>query len=122
MSSRSFRLSYALLAAALLAGCGSESMTTPVQQGATVGPAGGIASSTAPSNSQGTPSGGTGDIATERTGPPVTTAAPARTRRHAARTHHRRRVVRHNRRPAPPPVPASNSLPNNVTPGTGTNQ
>ena len=76
---------------------------------ATVGPAGGVASTTAPSNSQGTPSGGTGVLSTTRVGPsgavsqvPSMNTAPmadpsapvARPRRSRHRNRH------HARRPA----------------------
>lgn len=60
-------------------------------QGATNAPAGGIASSTAPSNSQGTPAGGTGVVGSAR----VSSATPAHTTR-------RRRPRRHTAKPATP--------------------
>ncbi len=61
------RSAFAAFAAALLAPVVARA------QGATGGPAGGVSSTTAPSNSQGTPAGGTGVIGGSRVG---TGAAP----------------------------------------------
>lgn len=93
------RLSIALVAATLVAAVATDDAFA---QGATVGPAGGIPSTTAPSNGQGTPSGGTGTLSTTRVGPATTatmptatTAAPRSTthrRRHHHRRHHRARA------------------------------
>ncbi len=93
MDSMTRRFSTVLLAAALAAGP-ALAQVTPGSP--TVGPAGGVASTTAPSNSQGTPAGGTGVIGTTRVGPSTTaastpdasTGAPA-PRRRARRVRHR---------------------------------
>jgi len=72
-------------------------------QGSTNAPPGGVSSTTAPSNSQGTPAGGTGIISTSRT--PGTTPAGAaplvggelgtRETTHTSRRRRRHRRVRH---------------------------
>lgn len=101
------RLSPALLAAVVAAGLvAAPAFAQITPGGATVGPAGGTASTTAPSNSQGTPAGGTGVIGTTtfgRGGNAVsgdTGSAPA-PRRHARRARHRaRHAARHSVRPA----------------------
>ncbi len=81
------RLCAALAAAGMVAALGADPVFA---QGATVGPAGGIPSTTAPSNSQGTPSGGTGNLSTTRVGPSTTataaTPAKPRPRRTVRRT------------------------------------
>ena len=71
--------------------------------GPTVGPAGGVATTTSPSNSEGTPAGGTGVVGNTRVGPstvrpvapmattPTTASTSAPARRH--RVYHRRRVA-----------------------------
>ena len=54
-------------------------------------PAGSIPSTTAPSNSEGTPSGGTGVVSGTRVPGATTTAPPMQhTRRHHRRHHHHR--------------------------------
>jgi len=97
------RLSPALLAAVVAVGLvAAPALAQITPGGATVGPAGGTASTTAPSNSQGTPAGGTGVIGTttfNRSGNTVggdTSSAPA-PRRHARRARH---GARHSARPA----------------------
>ena len=60
MISMTRRSAFAAFAAALVAPIVARA------QGATVGPAGGVASTTAPSNSAGTPAGGTGVISSTR--------------------------------------------------------
>ena len=68
----------------------ASASTAVLAQGAspTVAPMGGAASTTAPSNSEGTPAGGTGALATTRTeAAPTARATPAR--RHVARRAHR---------------------------------
>lgn len=69
-------------------------------QGATVGPAGGVPSTTAPSNSQGTPAGGTGTLSTTRVGPSgtMTQVAPTNTAPMATSTTPARRRHHHHRR------------------------
>lgn len=84
MASLTRRLTSAVLATTLIASVVAEPAFAQVTPGApTNGPAGGTASTTAPSNSAGTPSGGTGIISTTRVGPatvaprtPVVTPAP----------------------------------------------
>ena len=69
-------------------------------QGATVGPAGGIPSTTAPANGEGTPAGGTGTVGTARVGPsgiaPTANPSTAPTGDEAA-PRPRRRRHRHRR-------------------------
>ena len=75
----------ATLLAAALAACPALAQVTPGSPA--VGPAGGVASTTAPSNSEGTPAGGTGVIGTTRVGPSATrVSAP---RHHVRRVRHR---------------------------------
>ena len=94
------RIASAFIVTALL---GSIAAERPVfAQAPTVGPAGGVATTTAPSNSQGTPAGGTGTLGTTQVGPSgVGSAAPyaaapagtatthRRARRHRRARHHR---------------------------------
>ena len=97
MISFSRRVASVLLASSMIVSLGAE---TALAQGATVGPAGGVPSTTAPSNSQGTPAGGTGVVGssavpgTAATTTPGATTAPAatQTRRQKRRAHraHRR--------------------------------
>ena len=91
MGSMTRRFSAVLLAAAVSAGP-AFAQATP--GGPTVGPAGGVASTTAPSNSEGTPAGGTGVIGTSRVGPGTTRASAPR--HHVRRVRHR---ARHAARP-----------------------
>lgn len=110
MASLSRRLSSVLLAAAMV-GALVEPSVAQVSPGApTVGPAGGTPSTTAPSNQDGTPAGGTGVVGQTRVGPgygndgritlnpqqEATERAPA-ARRHTAR-HERRAARRQARR------------------------
>lgn len=95
MASMTRLLFPALLAAAMVAGLAAEpAVAQVVPGGALNGPAGGTASTTAPSNSEGTPAGGTGTLGTTRVGPNVdtgsTTATPHHRVRHHSRHHHRR--------------------------------
>ncbi len=90
------RIAAAVIATGMIVSLGMEpALAQMTPGGATVGPAGGVPSTTAPANGQGTPAGGTGVISTTRVGPsgvspmaaPATTpmadpmAAPARPRR-----------------------------------------
>ena len=93
------------------AAAGSVLAEAAFAQGATNAPPGGVPSTTAPSNSQGTPSGGTGVIGgtTTRANPSVSpspdvaspspSTAPAPTRRH--RRRHRRRHTTTTTTPTP---------------------
>ena len=92
------RISAALLASALFASMAAE---PAFAQTSRVGPAGGTSSTTAPSNSEGTPSGGTGVISTTRVGP--STLAPTASTPDTVAPRRPRRV-RHHRRPAPRPM------------------
>ena len=64
--SLTIRRNMSVVAAAVLA---LSFAAEPVFAQATVGPAGGVGSTTAPSNSAGTPAGGTGVLSTTRVGP-----------------------------------------------------
>ncbi len=70
----------------------------PAMSQATVGPAGGIPSTTAPANGEGTPAGGTGTLSTTRVGP--STTRPVR------HYHPRRHAVAHATK-APTKAPAT---------------
>ena len=85
MGSMTRSLSAVLLAAAVSAGPAFAQVTPG---GPTVGPAGGVASTTAPSNSEGTPAGGTGVVGTSRVGP--STARASAPRAHVRRARHRK--------------------------------
>lgn len=100
MDNMTRRLSSMLLAVAVAAGLCAAPAFAQVTPGApTVGPAGGVASTTAPSNSEGTPAGGTGVVGTTRVGPSSTgpsSVSPGSTgvsapRRHVRRVRHRAR-------------------------------
>jgi len=94
MASMTRRLFSALLAAGLVAGLSGEPAFAQITPGGALnGPAGGTASTTAPSNSEGTPAGGTGNLGTTRVGPSSTTRATTAPARHRAR-HARRRAHR----------------------------
>ena len=67
------RLASALIAAAVIGSMVFEDAA--FAQAPTVGPAGGVATTTAPANGEGTPAGGTGTVQTTRVGP--STTAPA---------------------------------------------
>jgi hypothetical protein len=101
MTSMTRRFSSTLLAAAMIAGLAAEPAFAQVTPGgALTGPAGGTGSTTAPSNSEGTPAGGSGALGTTRVGPSGTmpsTASPAPVRH---RTRHARRRARQAARPA----------------------
>lgn len=88
MDSMTRRFSFMLLAATVAAGP-AFAQVTPGSP--TVGPAGGVSSTTAPSNSEGTPAGGTGVIGTTRVGPSSTSSTPSASapRRRAHRIRHR---------------------------------
>jgi len=97
MASVTRRFSHALLAAAMVAGLAAEPAFAQVTPGGALnGPAGGTASTTAPSNSEGTPAGGTGVIGTTRVGPSGEAASTTTARRH----RRARRRTRHAARPA----------------------
>lgn len=98
MASMTRRFSFALLAAVMVGGLAAVPVYAQVTPGgALVGPAGGTPSTTAPSNNEGTPAGGTGVIGTTRVGPGGDAATLARARRHRHRARHR---ARHAARPA----------------------
>ena len=109
MAILSRRLSTSLIAAAVLAAMATVPTFAQVTPGgARNGPAGGTPSTTAPSNSEGTPAGGTGVLSTTQVGPSssASTAAtpgdgysatprrsrPSRRARMAARRRHRAAV------------------------------
>jgi len=102
MASTTRRLSSALLAAAMVAGLAAEPAFGQITPGGAItGPAGGTASTTAPSNSEGTPAGGTGVVGSSRVGPGGTavnsdSGTPVR--------HRRTRRARHRARHAARPV------------------
>lgn len=81
------RLVRLVAAAGLLAGLAAQPSLAQSPTSPTVGPAGGVPSTTAPSNSQGTPAGGTGTVTTTRVAPAPTakTSKPHHTRRHTPR-------------------------------------
>ena len=104
------RLSAAALATFMTVSLAAEPVLAQITPGSPgVGPAGGVSSTTAPSNSQGTPAGGTGVVGTTRVGP--STMAPAMPMagtdttmseppRRARRVRHHRRARHHAARPA----------------------
>jgi hypothetical protein len=101
MASITRRFSSALLAAAMVAGLAAEPAFAQVTPGGALnGPAGGTATTTAPSNSEGTPAGGTGAIGTTRVSPGRTSATA---------TPHRRRVRHARQRAHRPARPAATS-------------
>ena len=96
------RISYTLLAAAMVASLVAEPAFAQITPGgAFTGPAGGTGSTTAPSNSQGTPAGGTGVIGTTRFGPGGAVANPEAV---APARRHRAHRARHRARRAPRPA------------------
>ncbi len=113
MASLTRRLSSLMLATAMVGALVIEPAFAQVTPGApTVGPAGGVSSTSAPSNSEGTPSGGTGNLGGNRIvlnpqqgameQAPMT-AAPRRTRatrRAAARRNRAARMSRTRMAPA----------------------
>lgn len=75
MSMFTRRIASAVIAAAVIGSMILE--PSAFAQAPTVGPAGGVSTTTAPSNSEGTPAGGTGTLGTTRVGPSgVAPAAP----------------------------------------------
>ena len=90
MTSLNRRLSVAACAVAI----GLSLAAEPAFAQATNGPAAGVGSTTAPSNSEGTPAGGSGTVANTRVGPSG----------QAASTHRTRRRARRARRPAAAPT------------------
>lgn len=106
------RLASAFIAVAVI---GSMAMDDALAQAPTVGPAGGVATTTAPANGEGTPAGGTGTVATTRVAPPPSAPAygdsgqrysPAPVARRRVR---RRRYVRRARPVAPVSAPSTGS-------------
>ena len=103
MSMFTRRIASAVLATALIGSFAVEQAA--FAQAPTVGPAGGVATTTAPSNSEGTPTGGTGTLGSTRVGPGPSTysAAPAVTTPTGPAVRQRRarrnRRARANRRP-----------------------
>lgn len=105
MATLTRRVSSILLAAAMVAGLAAGPAFAQITPGtALTGPAGGVATTTAPSNSEGTPSGGTGVIGSTRVGPsgmtqasPSTYARPSQATRARQRREARRRAVRRSR-------------------------
>ena len=97
------RLSAALVAVSMLGVFGADEAFA---QRSVVAPAGGVSSTTAPSNGEGTPSGGSGNLTTTRVGPsgvspmagagvaPAAASTYAAPRRHRARHHRRHRAAR----------------------------
>jgi hypothetical protein len=101
------RFSSMLLAAAAAAGLSAGPAFAQVTPGGpTVGPAGGVASTTAPSNSEGTPAGGTGVIGATRVGPSSTASTGTSV---APPRHHARRVRHRAHRAARPATTDTNS-------------
>jgi len=92
MASVTRRLSHVLFAAAMVAGLAAEPAFAQVTPG-------GTGSTTAPSNSEGTPAGGTGAVGSTRVGPSGDAASTTTARRH--RHRHRRHRTRYAARPAP---------------------
>lgn len=104
MDSINRRVSSMLLAAAMVAGLAAEPAFAQITPGgALVGPAGGTGSTTSPSNSQGTPAGGTGVIGTTRVGPSGA-AMSSDTPAMAPAPRHRGRRARHRARRAARPA------------------
>lgn len=102
MASMTRLLSHALLTTAMVGGLAAGSAIAQVVPGGALnGPAGGTASTTAPSNNEGTPAGGTGTLSTTRVGPSGDATGTTTTHhRHRHRhSHHRRH---HAARPATP--------------------
>lgn len=91
MDSLTRRLFSVLLAAAVIAGSAVPALAQVTPGTALNGPAGGTASTTAPSNSEGTPAGGTGVVGTTRVGPSARTTRASAPRRHTQRVRHRAR-------------------------------
>ncbi len=106
MASMTRRISSGLLAFAMVAGLAAEPAFAQVTPGGALnGPAGGTATTTAPSNSEGTPAGGTGAVGTTRVGPGSTSASPAPAPRR--RVRHTRRRTRSSRTARSTPSPAA---------------
>ena len=113
------RLTHALLAAAMVGGLAAgPAVAQVVPGGALNGPAGGTASTTAPSNNEGTPAGGTGTLSTTRVGPGGDATGTTTTR------HHRRHHSRHHRHHATHPAttgPGSSNAPTDTGSSAGLN-
>ncbi len=77
-----------LSAAACALVIGLSFAAEPAFAQATNGPSAGVGSTTAPSNSEGTPAGGTGTVANTRVAPSGQTASTHRSRRRARRARH----------------------------------
>lgn len=131
MASLSRRISSVLLAAALIGSLAEPALAQVSPGMPTVGPSGGTSSTTAPSNNEGTPAGGTGNIGNTRVGPgagglndgrivlnPQQNAEPAPVaRRQQARQQ--RRVVRRQQARRANQAAARGRLPN-TSQGTST--
>jgi len=123
MSPLSRRFAQALLATAMAASLAAEPAFAQLNPSAPTNSApGGTSSTTAPSNGEGTPAGGTGVIGAQRVGPAVapTTVAPATPMTTTPRRTRRvrpRRVVRHPAAPAATGTQSGSGL-NGSTPGT----
>ena len=95
MSMFTRRIASAVIAAAVIGSMALE--PSAFAQSPTVGPAGGVTSTTAPSNSEGTPSGGTGTLGTTRVGPSGVAPAVPYAETQPAPVVRRRRVRRTRR-------------------------
>ena len=111
MASLTRRISSIVLASAMVVGLAAEPAFAQVTPGGPLsGPAGGTPSTTAPSNSEGTPAGGTGVIGRTNVAPSPTfgstgssaVSAPRRTRPTAAQRRAARRRAAAARRAASP--------------------
>ena len=98
MTRLSNRLPAVLFAASLFAAFAAPAFAQQSPTAATVGPAGGVGSTTAPSNSQGTPAGGTGVISTTRVGPSGAATSMATPHRVMRRRHYYRHARHYTRR------------------------
>ena len=99
MSMFTRRIASAAIAAAVIGSMILE--PSAFAQAPTVGPAGGVATTTAPSNSEGTPAGGTGTLGTTRVGPSGVAPYAATQAEPVVRRRRARRIRRHRayRRP-----------------------
>lgn len=89
-----------LFAAAVVMGSAVPTYAQVTPGAALIGPAGGTASTTAPSNSEGTPAGGTGVLGTTRVGPSTGVTRVSARRRHARHVRHRARRTHRAVQPA----------------------
>lgn len=110
MASLTRRISSIVLASAMVVGLAAEPAFAQVTPGAPLsGPAGGTPSTTAPSNSEGSPAGGTGVVGRSRVNPTPSfgstdgsaVAAPRATRPTAAQRRAARRRAAARRAPRP---------------------